>query len=302
MAPSTSSTPTQVARVVAELQARPDRVLAAVFLAKMLGEPGFVARLESGAVTHVLLPSGPIDDAAGLARVQQLAASSSLAPLYGDARPVLAPGTALVAEEVSPPLVLLFADGPLPLPTARPIVAPPKAQSSPPAVTPRTSAEWQALFDANVAATKAHGPRRVVMAPSKKAYARELVHALGVKLDESAISWFSPTHAEVESCERRFLETARRELEAGKIVVLPKERAYALAPIFSDFPRYERQAVGWSARGARYVYLRFRLENAVRPQPLDEEYDVRDGGRAYWELQCAVPGLYLFNVRVNGEA
>ena len=182
----------------------------------------------------------------------------------------------------------------MPPPSDHGVSAPKRAGS-------RTTAEWDALLAKNLAATTVHGPQRVVVDPARRAYAAELAQVLVTKLDQRDLGWFIPTHAELEACERRFLETARAELEAGHISVLPKWRAFALEPIFATFTAYERQAVGWTAKGVRYVYLRYRLPSADQP-PLGDEYHVDDGGHAYFEMQCTLPGADLFAVEVNGES
>jgi hypothetical protein len=166
--------------------------------------------------------------------------------------------------------------------------------------TTRSASAWEALFAANVAATRAHGPTRLVLAPGKRPYIGEIRTALGRPLDEKALAWFAPSPAEIEPCERRFLEMARAELEARKVAMVPRDQARLLALVFEGFPRYERQAVGWSFAGDRYVYLRFRLPATWLP-PLTEEYRVRDGGHAFFEMQCKLP-TSIFGVLIHGDA
>lgn len=172
------------------------------------------------------------------------------------------------------------------------------------------AATLDATFTRNLAIVQQPSASRVVLSPERRPYASRLVGALeqaqrGPRLELESIRWLVPTQAELTSCEEAFLRRARDDLRAGTHTLLPAGRTHALAPIFADFTRYERQAVGWSTSALggekRFVYLRFRLPNGHQA-PITEEYFVRDGGHAYFEMQCALPAASLFAVVVQGES
>ncbi len=144
--------------------------------------------------------------------------------------------------------------------------------------------------------------RREILDPQKKPYLKTISQCLHpLLLAEESISFFRPSSEEILSCEQHFVEEVLKglEKEGGKKIVGGREVAFK--EVLKFMPSYSRQVVGWSVNRDRYIYLKFRRESVNLP-PLSEEYTVRDGGHNFFELQCKLDPVSLFNIFVHGDA
>lgn len=277
------------------LQAR-DRAPAGLVLVKAMEDADLMAALWNGERVWMMLPDVSPNDPAGSSTILSMATAPSLKHLFGVESPD-APSSA--KEETFGPVRLLWVDQ-LPGVPQVAMPAPSKIPAQAPPVTPDT-VDWKPVRARNLAGLTSPAVRRAVLDPARRPYLDELIHAFGQELDPAGIAFFAPTREQILSVERRFVEAIGDDLSSGGFKVVHRDRLYGFQQAYATFEHYERQAVGWSVGSARYVYLRFRRPGSV-DSPLEDEYLVMDGGHAFFELQCQVPMLSLFNVRMNGEA
>lgn len=281
---------------------RPNQVV----LAHLLRDRSLSARLERGEATWLILFDFPAQSPASLAVLQRLGQTRDALGLVSATRPVLPAGTSVIREAQRGPLHLLWVAGAGPWPGAAvarpPPPEPPPAAAPEPARAPPPQEPLPTLRARLNAALAKDEVRRVVLPPADRPYRATLLSAAGnPRLAPGDLTWFTPSLDEVRACERRFVEDALSDLESGRSTVVPAMQRWVLRPLLEAFPRAERQVTGWAARGTRVLYLRFRPPAPHLP-PLEREYQVFDGGHAFFEFQCRLPDLHRFNLVFHGEA
>lgn len=267
-----------------------ERAVAQALMARLLEDSQWLEVLASGRPVQVWVPYFAIADEAMVASLHTLLATKDLGGFYSAEAPS---GCVVVKEDRHGVVTLRYFRGPLPVKAAVVAVSPREPERS--KVGPQLAA--------NLARVRSGQARRVVLAPARRPYLHELVVALGAQpLDAATIRFEAPRREEILACEEAFLEAVAKDLEGGTWTVTGRARRHGFQELFSRFPSYDAQVVGWGAGASRYVYLRYRLATLTHLPPLDQEYDVKDGGSAYFEYQCQLPQRALFNVYVHGEA
>lgn len=266
-----------------------EHTVANVLLAQLMGDDAWLALLSSEEPATLFLPYFAKVDLTMADAATRLGNGASFSGFYGAGDVALPPGARLLHETTYGAITVRWIDGALPW-------------GAPKKPTPAPAVDVAAALEKNLAHLERGKPVRQPMDASKRPYARLLAASMGeTKLDPAAITFETPSPDDVRACERAFLEAVAKDLRDGTSTVVRKERRHGFTQLFVDFPRYEAQIAGWRVGGSRYLFFKFRLPSKHLP-PLTGEYFVRDGGAAYFEFQCALPGHAPFNVVVHGEA
>lgn len=287
---------TQVLQLAAELQARPNHQVAALFAVTLAND----ARVWAQPLTEerwLMLPVMEMTDPRALTAMQQLS-QLDLRGLLTPTRPS-PPVGATITEAHRGTLHVMLVTGAFPMPGTTK-VAPPLA--SPPTPMARPVLDWSRLLERNLAHVRSPDAVRVLMEPKQRAYLDDLVVAFHPRLLEpNVITFFTPSLEDVRGCEERFLKAVHSDLVENTRTIVDANRAFGFERLFEDFTHSERQVTGWSAGGNRALFVKFRREGKGHG-PLTEPYHVKDGGHAFFEFQCQLPTRSLFNVVVHGEA
>jgi hypothetical protein len=281
-----------VLQLAAELQARPNHQVAALFAVTLANDARVWAQPPAGE-RWLMLPVMEMTDPRAVSAMQQLS-QLDLRGLLTPTRPS-PPFGATITEAHRGTLHVMLVTGAFPMPGTT--VAPPPP---PPMARPRL--DWSRLLERNLAHVRSADALRVLMDPKQRAYLDDLVVAFHPRLLEpNAITFFTPSLEDVRGCEEHFLKAVQSDLVANTRTVVDANRAFGFERLFEDFTHYEWQVTGWSAGGTRFLFFKFRREGRGHG-PLTEPYDVKDGGHAFFEFQCQLPTRSLFNVVVHGEA